>query len=195
MDNKLEIPSLEELEQELLRSRRSQRRKNGFAGSLCILATLVAAAILVGTLFLPVVQVYGTAMTPTFSPDDVLLAVPAREYAPGDLIAFYHNNTIQIRRIIAGPGSMVELDVWGNVTVDSAVFPLPTGAEAAPGQCDITLPYRVPDGCFFVIGDNRADSIDSRSSVMGCVGADRIIGKILLRVFPAERFGLISNGN
>lgn len=191
MEQTTQIPSLEVLEAELHRLQRKQRRGRRFAGFLCAVATLLAALVLAAALWMPILQVYGTAMEPLFRPGDILVAVPAEEYRPGDVVAFYHNNTIQVRRIIAGPGTLVQLDSDGRVLVDGTVLDEPYLAGAALGQCDISLPYTVPDGSFFVMGDNRAESVDSRSSIMGCVSEERIIGKIVFRIWPLEDFGLI----
>lgn len=191
MENRIEIPSVEDLEKELQRVKAKKHRRGRIGGALCILATLVAAAVLAVNLWLPIVRVYGSAMEPTLHRGDCLLAMAGREYECGDVIAFYHNNTIQVRRIIAGPGSWVEIDENGAVTVDGEPLEELYPGQNALGQCDLAMPYQVPDGCCFVLGDNRAESIDSRSSVMGCVSEDRIIGRILFRVWPLENFGAI----
>lgn len=191
MEQTTQLPALEVLEAELHRLQTKRRRGRRFAGLLCAVATLLAALVLAAALWMPILQVYGTAMEPLFRSGDILVAVPAEEYRPGDVVAFYHNNTIQVRRIIAGPGTLVQLDSDGRVLVDGTVLNEPYLTGAALGQCDIPLPYTVPDGCWFVIGDNRAESVDSRSSVMGCVSGDRIIGRIFFRLWPLEGFGLL----
>lgn len=186
MSENMQFPSIEDLEQALLWEKKRKRRSSRLVSVLCVIATLVAAAVLAAALWVPIIPVYGDAMEPTYQKDDILAAMQTGDYAPGDVIAFYHNNTIHVRRIIAGPGSVVELDENGQVTVDGAILDEPYLAENAMGQCDIALPYTVPDGAYFVMGDNRAQSIDSRSSVMGCVSADRIVGKVILAVWPVD---------
>lgn len=192
MENRIEIPPVEDLEKELQRVKAAKRRNGRIGGALCVLATLVAAAVLAVTLWLPIVRVYGSAMEPALHRGDCLVAMAGREYQCGDVIAFYHNNTIQVRRIAAGPGSWVQIDENGVITVDGVTLEELYPGQNAPGQCDLTMPYQVPDGCYFVLGDNRAESIDSRSSVMGCVSEDRIIGRILFRVWPLDSLGTIS---
>lgn len=194
MADVMEIPSLGQLEEELARVKKKKRRSRAFSTAVFAVITLLAACILAAALWLPLLQVYGSAMAPTCQRGDVLAALRTEEYGCGDIVAFYHNNTIQVRRLIAGPGSRVEIDEEGRITVDGVLLEEPWLTDTALGQCDLEMPYQVPDGCWFVLGDNRAESIDSRSSVLGCVSRDRIIGRILLRVWPLETFGLLEPG-
>ncbi len=186
MDENMQFPSIEELEQELQRLHRQRRRRSRAVTALCVTATLLAVLVLAASFFLPMVQVYGNAMEPAFGSGSVVVTLPCRAYGQGDVIAFYHNNTVQVRRVIAGPGNLVEIDDEGQVTVNGVL--LVEGYVSAPnlGQCDIPLPCQVPDGCYFVMGDNRLESVDSRSSVMGFVQEERIIGKVILQVWPLD---------
>ena len=179
-----EIPSLDQLEAELSRVRQEKRRRSRIATVLFGSITLLAACILAAALWLPILEVYGTAMEPTFQKGDFLVVLRTEDYSPGDGVAFYHNNTIQIRRLIAGPGSIVEMDSQGIVSVNGTALPESYISTPDPGQCDLEFPCRVPEGCWFVMGDNRVDSIDSRSSVVGFVTQDRIIGRVLFRLWP-----------
>ncbi len=193
METTLRLPSSAELEQELLRLRGKKRRRGILAGIFCGLVTLIAVLVLAGALWMPVFQIYGISMAPTFQKGDIVAAADCGSYAPGDVIAFYHNNSIQVRRIIAGPGSTVEIDSQGIVRVDGVLLRESYVESLSLGQSDVTYPYRVPDGCWFVLGDNRAESIDSRSSILGCVHTERIVGKIIFRIWPLAEFGIPEN--
>ena len=137
---------------------------------------------------LPYVRIYGTAMEPTLLDGDLGLAISAKDYHAGDIIAFRHGDKVLVRRIIAVPGSTVEIDESGIVTVDGITLEEPYLTQPALQQCNIQFPYTVPDGEFFVMGDNRADSVDSRSTVLGCVSKDEVIGRVVVIFFPFNRF-------
>ena len=186
MDENMQFPSIEVMEQELQRLRRQHRRRARTVTVLCVTATLLAVLVLAASFFLPVVQVYGNAMEPAFGSGSVVVTLPCQDYAQGDVIAFYHNNTVQVRRVIASAGNLVEIDGDGRVTVNGVLLAEDYVPAPALGQCDISLPCQIPDGCYFVMGDNRAESVDSRSSVMGFVQQERIIGKLILQVWPQE---------
>lgn len=191
MEASLPIPSLEELTEELAREKRRSQKRSRAATVICGFFTALAALILIFALWLPTAQIYGNAMAPTLLPGDVIAAVDTGTVAPGDIILFSHNNALQVRRVIAGPGSLVEIDSQGLVTVNGQPLTEPCVSLPNRGQCDISMPYLVPDGCYFVLGDNRAESIDSRSSVMGCVEESRILGRVFLRLWPLPRFSLL----
>ena len=179
-----EIPSLDQLEAELRRVRQKKRRRSVAVTIIFGTVTLLAACVLAASLWLPILEVYGTSMEPTYQKGDHLVALRTEDWGCGDVIAFYHNNTVQIRRLIAGPGDLVEIDDRCIVSVNGTLLPEPYLTAAAPGQCDLEFPCQVPEGCWFVLGDNRSESIDSRSSVVGFVTRDRIIGRILFRLWP-----------
>ena len=149
---------------------------------------LVLAVLLIGIAMIPYVCMYGTAMAPTLSDGDFGIAFPAKEYRSGDIIAFRQNEKVLIRRIIACSGSSVSIDENGIVTVDGVVLDEPYTAQKALGQCNIPFPYIVPDGQYFVLGDNRANAVDSRSTVLGCISKDAIIGRLNVIFWPFTRF-------
>lgn len=155
------------------------------------LIVVAAAAVLVAVLILPVLQISGTSMTETLQDGDIVVAVNSKNFMPGDVIAFYYNNNTLVKRVIANAGDWVDIDEAGNVTVNENPLEEPYVSERALGECDIEFPYQVPDGKCFVMGDHRATSIDSRNTAVGCVEKDRIVGRIVFRVWPLSNFGKI----
>lgn len=177
-------PTLDQLEKELktteYRSNFSRVLRSTFASLLVV----AAISVLVAVLLLPVLQIHGTSMTPTLYEDDIVVAVNSKKYQPGDLIAFYYNNNILIKRVIATSGDWVEMDENGVVSVNGHPLDEPYVNELAYGECNITFPYQVPDERCFVMGDHRATSIDSRNTAIGCVSTEMIVGRIVFRVWP-----------
>lgn len=180
----IEAPSVEQLEQQLKQERYKIRYQYALRTTVYTLLAVAAMAILVATLWLPVLQIYGSSMTPTLSEGQMVVAMKSKNFEQGDIIAFYYNNKILVKRVIAGPGTWVDIDEDGIVYVNSEVLDEPYLVEQAYGQCDIKLPYQVPDGQYFVMGDHRSTSVDSRSTTVGCVATDDVVGKLLLRIWP-----------
>ena len=139
------------------------------------------------TLLLPVLQIYGTSMTPTLHDGDIVLSVKTGKLEQGDIVAFYYNNKILVKRVIAGPGQWVDIDEEGNVYVDGELLDEPYLDDKALGSCNIQLPYQVPDGRWFVMGDHRSVSVDSRDRAVGCVSEEQIVGRLTFRVWPLNR--------
>lgn len=187
-----ELPSVELLEKELARVRYRQRYKAVLRSTVATLITVAAVAVLVATLWLPVLQIYGSSMSPTLEAEDVVVSVKGTEFQQGDVIAFYYNNKILVKRLIALPGSWVDIDPEGNVTVDGVPLEEPYLTEKALGETNIELPYQVPDGRYFVMGDHRSTSVDSRNTNVGCVSEEQIVGKIVFRVWPLQQFGAVN---
>lgn len=187
------FPDIPMIEAELKRVLYLKRFSRIFRSTVAILITVAAVAVLVATLFLPVLRIFGTSMTPTLTEDDIVVSIKGVDLKQGDILSFYYNNRILVKRVIAFPGDWVDIDDAGNLYVNGELLDEPYLSEnsKARGECDINLPYQVPDGRIFVCGDHRATSVDSRSSTVGCVAEEQIVGKIVYRVWPIKRFGSV----
>lgn len=186
-----QLPSAAEVEQELKRERYKRRYRRTLKSTVFALITAAAAAVLVATLWLPVLQIFGSSMTPTLQEGQIVVSVKIDEMEPGDIVAFYYGNKVLIKRYIAGPGTWVDIQEDGTLLLNGEVLEEPYLTEKAFGICDLELPYQVPEGTYFLVGDQRATSVDSRHSSVGCISADQIVGKIVYRVWPMEAFGSV----
>ena len=179
IDEKL---SVEQLETELARVKYKQRYNVVLRSTIYSLITVAAIAVLVATLWMPVLQIYGNSMTPTLQDGEIVISLKASDMELGDIIAFYYNNKVLVKRVIAKPGDWVNILEDGTVYVNDTELVEPYLSEKAFGEADLEFPYQVPDEKVFVIGDHRATSVDSRHSVVGCVATEQIVGKIAFRV-------------
>ena len=152
---------------------------------------MAAIAVMISTMIMPVLRVTGTSMTPTLQNDQVIICNKLAECQKGDVVAFYYNNKVLIKRVIGVAGDVIDISGDGVVSVNGEPLDEPYVSELALGECDIELPYQVPDNRIFVMGDHRSVSIDSRSTSVGCVAIENVIGKVLLRVYPIDSFGKI----
>ena len=189
---KSNAPAIDQLEGELRRERYKRRYSAVLKSTVYTLITVAAIAVLVATLWMPVLQIYGNSMTPTLTEGDIVLTVKNSDFNQGDIIAFYYGHKLLVKRCIAGPGSWVNIDDDGNVYVDGQLIDEPYVDEKALGDTNIELPYQVPDERWFVLGDHRATSVDSRNSTVGCVSDEQIVGQIVYRVWPIPAFGKIN---
>lgn len=185
-------PSVEAMEAELARINYRKRYSKIIRSTIYTLVTVAAVAVLVATLWLPVLQIQGSSMTPTMSDGNIIVSVKGGEYKRGDIIAFYYNNKILIKRVIALPGDYINIDSDGNVFVNGTQLDEPYITDKAYGDVNIELPYQVPAAKFFVMGDHRNISVDSRNTAVGCVGEEQIVGKIVFRVWPLKDIGAIN---
>ena len=187
----LEMPSQELLEAEVKRVCYRKRYKNVLRSTVYTMVVVAAAAVLAATIWLPVLQIYGASMNPTLDEGDIVVAVKGSGFQQGDLVAFYIGNKILVKRVIAGPGQLVDIDEDGNVYVDGQYLDEPYLAEKSLGDANIDLPYQVPDNRYFCMGDHRSTSVDSRHSEIGCVSEEQIVGKIVFRVWPFASIGTV----
>ncbi|MBQ6431584.1 MAG: signal peptidase I [Oscillospiraceae bacterium] len=187
-----ELPTTPQLEDALAQENRRKRFRSVLRSTVFVLATVAAVSVLIATLLFPVMRIYGSSMNPTLEDGEIVVALKIREFKPGDLVAFYYNNKLLIKRVIGQPGDWINLLDDGTVCVNGTPLDEPYVSELSVGTCDLELPYQVPADQYFVMGDHRSTSIDSRSSTVGCVAKDQVVGKILLRVWPLAVFGTIS---
>lgn len=185
----LEMPSIEQLEAELGREKYRWRFRRVMRNTIYALVTVAAVAVLVATLWMPVLQISGNSMTPTLSGGEIVVSLKGAGFQPGDIVAFYYDNKILVKRVIAGPGDWVDINEEGTVFVNEQELYEPYLVEKALGDCNIELPYQVPESKIFVMGDHRSVSVDSRNSALGCVAYDQIVGRLMFRVWPLEVMG------
>ena len=181
---KIEIPDVELLKKELDRVNYKTKYRSVLKSTIFMLVVVAAIAVLVATTWLPVLQIYGSSMTPTLNEGEVVVSVKGSSFEQGDLIAFYYGNKILVKRCIATPGQWVDIDEDGNVYIDGKRLNEPYVKEKAFGDCDIKLPYQVPEDRYFCMGDHRETSVDSRNSSVGCISKEQIIGRIFFRIWP-----------
>lgn len=185
----LKTPDLALLEAELRRERKKGRLARIIRNTTNTLLVVAAISVLVATLLTPVLQIYGHSMTPTLTEGQFVVSVKGSSFQQGDLVSFYIGNKLLVKRVIAGPGDWVDIKADGTVLVNGVELIEPYIKEKAFGLCDLELPYQVPESRYFLLGDDRASSQDSRSSVIGCVAKDQIVGKIVLCIWPLSDFG------
>lgn len=187
----VEVPSLEQLEEELRRSQYKKKYHRTLRSTIGVLIVVAAIAILVATLWMPVLQIYGSSMSPTLKNGQIVVSIKGSEYKRGDLVAFYYGNKLLIKRVIAVPGDWITIEENGDVYVNGELLDEPYVNDKALGECDQTFPLQISDERWFLMGDNRSVSVDSRSTMVGCVSSEQIVGKIVLRIWPLNVFGLL----
>ncbi len=185
------IPSVEQVEKERKTLQYRQNYRNTFFSTIGIIIIVAAIAVLIASSVLPVLKVSGTTMQPTLEGQDIVVVWKTDQLDSGDVVSFYYRNNLQLRRVIATSGDIVEMDENGNVYVNDQLLEEPYLTEKALGQCDLEFPYQVPENHVFVLGDNRAEAIDSRNINLGSISKDQILGKVVLRVWPFQHVGFV----
>ena len=189
MDKQMRAPTSAQLNAELKRVKYRRRYRRVLRSTVYTLIVVAAISVLVATIWMPVLQIYGASMTPTLNEGEIAVSLKGGKFSRGDLVAFYVGNKILVKRCIAGPGQWVDIDPEGNVYVDGELLDEPYLQEKAFGDSDLEYPYQVPENRYFCMGDHRSTSVDSRHTVIGCVSEEQIVGRIAFRVWPLSRFG------
>ena len=187
--NKKEVslPTKKQVETERKRYRRQKAYNKALRGTVYVLTIVAAIAVLIATLVLPVLQIEGTSMEPTLTNGDIVLLAKTTRFERGDLCAFTWNNKLLVKRVIALPGDWIEIDTDGTIYLNGDKLDEPYVEHKALGECDLQFPFQVPPEQYFVIGDMRESSVDSRNTVIGCISKDQIVGKVFFRIWPFKR--------
>ena len=190
-EEKVFVPTLNDIQKERKRIRRGAYYWQALRGTIAVLVVVAAIAVLITTLFLPILQISGDSMSPTLQHDEIVILIKTKSFERGDLIGFYYQGKILLKRVVALPEDEVAIDAEGNVYVNGELLEEPYVTEKCLGDCDLEFPYKVPGTGYFVLGDQRSNSVDSRNSVIGAISQDDIIGKVFLRVWPLSQFGFV----
>lgn len=180
----ISLPTKEQVETERKRYRRQKAYNKALRGTVYVLTIVAAVAVLVATLVLPVLQIEGTSMEPTLTGGDIVLLAKTTRFSYGELCAFTWNNKLLVKRVIGLPGDWIEIDTDGAIYLNGEKLDEPYVQQPDFGECDLEFPFQVPQEQYFVVGDMRESSIDSRNSLIGCIPKDQIVGKVFFRVWP-----------
>ena len=183
-NKEVSLPTKKQVESERKRYRRQKAYNKALRGTIYVLTIVAAVAVLIATLILPVLQIEGTSMEPTLSNGDIVLLAKTTRFEHGDLCGFTWNNKLLIKRVIGLPGDWIEIDTDGTIYLNGNKLDEPYVQQIAFGECDLEFPFQVPQEQYFVIGDMRESSVDSRNSLIGCIPKDQIVGKVFFRVWP-----------
>ena len=179
-----QLPTTDQLETELKREQKSHQFGSIIRSTIYILVTVAAFAIVIAVIFFPVMRIYGSSMAPTIKEGEIVVSLKGSKFKTGDVIAFYYNNKVLVKRVICGPGDWITIREDGTVVINGHVKDEPYLIDKAFGICDLDFPYQIPASQYFVMGDQRSVSVDSRSSTVGCISEEQIVGRIIFCVWP-----------
>ena len=185
----ISLPTKTQVETERKRYRRQKAYNKALRGTVYVLTIVAAVAVLIATLVLPVLQIEGTSMEPTLTNGDIVLLTKTTRFSREELCAFTWNNKLLVKRVIGLPGDWIEIDTDGTIYLNGEKLDEPYVEQQAFGECDLEFPFQVPQEQYFVVGDMRESSIDSRNSLIGCIPKDQIVGKVFFRVWPFVSIG------
>ncbi len=185
------MPDLEQLRKELKRVNNKTEYRKIFRNTVFAIVIVEALAVLASSFFITVLRITGESMAPTLHTDQIIISSNSSQFENGDLVAFYYNNRVLVKRVLGKPGDWIDINEAGDVYINGEITDEPYLEEKSQEPFDITFPYQVPESRYFVLGDNRSVSIDSRSNTVGCISRDQIIGKLLIRIYPFDQFGII----
>jgi len=180
-------PTAEQFGKELKRRVDEMEFRKIIISAAQTLAAFAAVAVLLSTLLLPVFSVHKNSMTPTLLDGELLIFSTVGEIKRGDIIAFHYNNQVLIKRVIATAGESVDINEDGVVYINEAPLSEPYINSQSLGECDLELPLMVPERQYFVMGDNRYISTDSRVGAIGTINSEHIVGKAILRIWPIPK--------
>ena len=180
-------PTVEQIDREIDRLESSRELKKAITSTIKNLIVIAAAAVLITNVLLSVLMVNRSSMNPTLKDGDIVISFKWLGIKRGDIVAFHYNNKILLKRVIAKAGDWVNIGEDGTVYVNDEALDEPYVTEKSLRECNITLPYQVPDGSIFVMGDHRANSLDSRMQEIGAVKEEDVAGRVLLRIWPLSR--------
>lgn len=189
--NNIELSS-DMIEAEIKRIKRKKNGRKIFRETIFTLIVVAAIAVLAAMLFFPIFRVTGSSMEPSLKSDEIIICLKTSKFETGDIVAFYYNNKILLKRVIGSSGDTIEIDDDGNVFVNGYEIYEPYISKKSKGKCDIEFPYQVPDNRIFVMGDNRETSVDSRSTTVGCIADEYILGKVFFRIWPLNKIDALN---
>ncbi|MBR6669911.1 MAG: signal peptidase I [Ruminococcus sp.] len=189
--NNIELSS-DMIEAEIKRIKRKKNGRKIFRETIFTLIVVAAIAVLAAMLFFPIFRVTGSSMEPSLKSDEIIICLKTSKFETGDIVAFYYNNKILLKRVIGSSGDTIDIDDDGNVFVNGCEIYEPYISKKSKGKCDIEFPYQVPDNRIFVMGDNRETSVDSRSTTVGCIADEYILGKVFFRIWPLNKIDALN---
>ena len=184
--------TIQEIENELKREKYKLKYKQVLMSTIYILIIVASVAAIVATLLMPVLQITGSSMNPTLFEGEIVLAIKEQNLESGDIIAFYHGNKILIKRVIAGPGNWININKDGDVFINDILLEEKYIKNKSFGESDLIYPYQVPEETYFILGDDRENSVDSRSYEIGTISKDDVIGKIVFKIWPFNKIGVVN---